>query len=191
MGGHPPGHHPLPPAIRRLLRLAAGGQLGLLAAVTPCLAGTYRWVDERGQVHYGDSMPPQYAGKSHTELNAQGRVIRRFQEEPASPEARDRRDREAARQAEADRSRQERQRRDRALLATYASVAEIDQAQARALAQEQALADSLQAMRRHSVTKADIAYLDQQVRLRQEAQEAIRKRFEADRARYLELTGRP
>jgi len=32
----------------------------------------YRWVDEKGVVHYGDNIPPQYATQDRTILNAQG-----------------------------------------------------------------------------------------------------------------------
>lgn len=32
----------------------------------------YRWVDDQGVVHYGDSIPPQYAEKEHALLNKQG-----------------------------------------------------------------------------------------------------------------------
>ena len=33
---------------------------------------TYRWVDDQGVVHYGDQIPPQYAGKDREIMNPQG-----------------------------------------------------------------------------------------------------------------------
>lgn len=33
---------------------------------------TYRWVDDQGVVHYGDTVPPQYAAKDRQIINAQG-----------------------------------------------------------------------------------------------------------------------
>jgi len=33
---------------------------------------TYRWVDDQGVVHYGDQIPPQYAGKEREVMNPQG-----------------------------------------------------------------------------------------------------------------------
>jgi hypothetical protein len=33
---------------------------------------TYRWVDDQGVIHYGDAIPPQYAGKNREIMNAQG-----------------------------------------------------------------------------------------------------------------------
>jgi antitoxin component of MazEF toxin-antitoxin module len=35
----------------------------------------YKWVDESGQVRYGDRIPPQYAKKNNETLNKQGVVI--------------------------------------------------------------------------------------------------------------------
>jgi hypothetical protein len=33
---------------------------------------TYRWVDDQGVVHYGDQIPPQYAGRDREVINPQG-----------------------------------------------------------------------------------------------------------------------
>ena len=35
----------------------------------------YKWVDDAGQVRYGDRIPPQYAKKSNKTLNEQGIVV--------------------------------------------------------------------------------------------------------------------
>ena len=37
---------------------------------------TYRWVDDQGVVHYGDTVPPQYAGKDREVLNSDGVPVR-------------------------------------------------------------------------------------------------------------------
>jgi hypothetical protein len=42
------------------------------AANNNSLGIAYRWVDDQGIVHYGDSIPPQYAEKEHALLNKQG-----------------------------------------------------------------------------------------------------------------------
>ncbi|MGB6605805.1 MAG: DUF4124 domain-containing protein [Steroidobacteraceae bacterium] len=51
----------------------------LVAAVTPAAppgqskgAVTYRWVDDQGVVHYGDTVPPQYAAKDREIINGDG-----------------------------------------------------------------------------------------------------------------------
>ncbi len=57
-------------------------KLLLINAVLSCLllssvarAGLNKWVDEKGQVHYGDRVPPEYRSKEHSELNTQGVVV--------------------------------------------------------------------------------------------------------------------
>lgn len=112
-------------------RLAAALLLGLATGL-PTWANTYRWVDERGRVHYSDR-PPLQAVEPDV-LDRQGRVLRR-----AQPPA-------AATPADAGRRDTLRERQDRALLSTYVDEAEIDIARERALAQEWAKQDSLKAL---------------------------------------------
>jgi hypothetical protein len=40
-------------------------------------AGMYRWVDEYGDVHYGDKVPAQYLKNEHEELNEQGTLVKK------------------------------------------------------------------------------------------------------------------
>lgn len=43
----------------------------------PCAyAGLNKWVDEKGQIHYGDRVPPKYLSKEHSQLNEQGITLR-------------------------------------------------------------------------------------------------------------------
>jgi predicted Zn-dependent peptidase len=183
MGRHPSRHHPLPRAIRRGLILAA------LVAAAPAWSATYRWVDEKGGVHYGDSIPPQYAGQGHAELNAQGRVTKEVEPAARSEAERARREQEAARKLDEERAARDRMRRDNALMASYDNVAAIEKARTRALDQELSLVDSLQAMRKHSGSKAQTEQIDAMIRDRQAAIETIKTKYDADKARYLELTG--
>jgi len=107
-----------------------------LWSIAPAWAETYRWVDERGRVHYSDTRPPH--GMEQTVLDKQGRVLRKLPRTGAVPEtAAD--DRVRARDLT-------RERQDLALLSTYVHEGEIDLARDRALAQEKARQDSLQAM---------------------------------------------
>ncbi len=85
----------------------------------------YRWVDEQGNVHYGDRVPSEYATRDRDVLNSQGIAVdseegQLTKEEQAAA---------AAAAAEAERIRQEeaeRQARDATLLNTYLSVQEIE-----------------------------------------------------------------
>lgn len=88
------------------------------AAAAPSKSVTYRWVDDQGIVHYGDHVPPQYAQKEHTELNAEGVELKRLDAEK-SPE-----------QQASDARKQEvvlrQKQHDSFLLTTYTSVADIE-----------------------------------------------------------------
>jgi Domain of unknown function (DUF4124) len=78
----------------------------------------YKWVDEQGVTHYGDRIPPEYAGQEQHVMNSQGIEISRL-EAQKSPEAMAAEDQK---RAEAEQSKN----RDRNLLNTYASVQEIE-----------------------------------------------------------------
>jgi hypothetical protein len=85
----------------------------------------YKWVDEKGVVHYGDAVPPQYADQDKTILNSQGvpvgSIAGKRTPEQLAAEAEKRKAEEQARET-AQQSRQ----RDKNLLATYLSVEEIE-----------------------------------------------------------------
>ena len=87
-----------------------------------CWADTpaaYKWVDDQGVVHYGDSIPPQYAQKESTLLNKQGVPI--GHREGAKSAA------ELAVAADAEQQAARQKQRDSFLLATYTSVKDIEQ----------------------------------------------------------------
>ena len=63
---------------------------GLLVAGLASAAQVYRWVDENGEVHYSESLPPDYHDKDqgHDVLNQQGMVVeegRRLTPPPPAP----------------------------------------------------------------------------------------------------------
>ncbi|HEX2139246.1 MAG TPA: DUF4124 domain-containing protein [Woeseiaceae bacterium] len=80
----------------------------------------YRWVDEQGVVHYGDSVPAEYADADKQILNEHGITVDVVRGKKTEEELAEER-RLAEREAERERQR----RQDRALLATYLSVDEI------------------------------------------------------------------
>jgi Domain of unknown function (DUF4124) len=91
----------------------------LATAATAGGATTYKWVDDQGVVHYGDSIPPQYAQKESTLLNKEGvQVGHKDATKTAAQLAA-----EAAVEEQAARQKQ----RDSFLLATYTSVKDIEQ----------------------------------------------------------------
>lgn len=52
--------------------LAAGTALAAPGPQSGSGKATYRWVDDQGVVHYGDQIPPEYAGKDREIMNPQG-----------------------------------------------------------------------------------------------------------------------
>jgi hypothetical protein len=85
----------------------------------------YRWVDEHGVVHYGDRVPPEYAGSNRDVLNEQGVAVR-SERGPRSEMDRAEQARLEAEAAAEREARAEVARRDRMLLETYLSVADIE-----------------------------------------------------------------
>ena len=91
---------------------------GIAAAQTATL---YRWVDEEGVVHYGDSIPAKYAGLERQVVNEHGITVGVIQAKKTEEElAEDARLEELRTEAEQQR------RRDQALLATYLTIDEIE-----------------------------------------------------------------
>lgn len=177
----------------------------------------YRWVDKNGQVHYGDSVPAEYAEQDREVLNRQGVPVGR-EEGTITPEE------AAAKAAEEKAAREEQKRklRDRVLLQTYQSVQELetlrdarlDLVDAQLTIQEQSLSN-LRAQRAQIERMAaryapinkdsnaaplpdelaldlersatDIVTQEGNLQKRREERESIRQNFEADIKRYREL----
>lgn len=92
------------------------------------IAGLYRWVDENGETHYGDSIPPEYIKKEHRELNQQGITVNKVSRSKSAEELKAEREKvaEEARIAEeAANQRAEKNSRDRLLLETYLTEQDI------------------------------------------------------------------
>ena len=105
--------------------------LCLVWAVAATAAGpkkqstTYKWVDENGNVHYGDHVPPQYVDRDRDLLNDQG-VLVGSEEGVKTAEELAEEARVAALQEELRAQKLAEARRDRVLLETYLSVEEIE-----------------------------------------------------------------
>jgi len=78
----------------------------------------YKWKDENGVIHYGDSVPAEYSQREQSKLNSQGLEVSKRQAEMSPKEAAD----YAAKQKEEARRKQH----DMFLISTYPSVKEIE-----------------------------------------------------------------
>jgi hypothetical protein len=79
---------------------------------------TYKWVDEQGVTHYGDSVPAEYSQREQRVLNSHGVEVQKKQAEMSPAEAAA----YTAKQKEEARRRQH----DMFLVSTYSSVADIE-----------------------------------------------------------------
>ena len=118
--------------IRRIAMASAAAGVVALSTLGAAHAATYKWVDEKGVVHYTDKMPPDQVDKATTELSKQGITVNKTDKAP-TPEQRRAKEQEAERAKEAAKAQEETTRRDRALVASYTSEAEIDLARNRSL----------------------------------------------------------
>lgn len=165
-----------------------------------------KWKDEKGVTHYGDSIPPQYANRDNSLMNKQGITVQ--QNKPNVPHDKG-----------AELAKLEQDKKDRALLGTFTNADEIDLTRDRNLEPELLILKNLQQDRAiaqarvdksnakaapfvktkkpvpaniSSELKADkdaLAKIDLRINERQKSIDAIRKRFEEDKKRYLTLRG--
>jgi hypothetical protein len=125
-----------------------------MLAAFPAWAKTYKWVDEHGVTHYGDSIPAQYAGSGKSELSSKGLVIKKTA--PAiTPEERKGMEETAAQQKVEAQQKLEQSRKDTALLDTYTSEQEIDLSRDRNLQQEDVVVQTLQMQIKSAQKKLD------------------------------------
>lgn len=202
--------------MNRLLMIILVG----LAFSLPAQATMYKWVDDKGKVHYGDTIPPEYADQGNTQLDKRGQVVKKTDAALTPAQIKDRDDAEArAKQEKIDQM--EVQRRDKALLATYTELREIDSSLQRNLGaidvqiksnelrikSAQGRLDGLKkqeagfAQRNKPVppdvanaiksTEGEITQIRASIAKLEQEKTALRQRYAADKARFRELKGMP
>jgi hypothetical protein len=118
------------------IRLLRASTVGFIAAAVfaPAVwgAGTYKWTDDQGVVHYSDKAPPEMPTKGATVLDKQARAVKKI-DPPLSPEETKAKADEAERTRALAKTHDEQARKDRALMQSYTSENEIDLARNRAL----------------------------------------------------------
>ncbi len=199
--------------MRKLIFMAVA-----LLLASPVQAKIYKWVDDKGVTHFGDSIPPQYADRPRSELNDDGQVVKKISG-PLTPEQLKAKQDEEAKQKQAQQAAAEQKRHDQALLNGYSNAQEIDLARDRNLQQVDLAIGSIQTRMKsvqmrlddynkqagrftqaHKPVPADLQtdlkdtqteMQNLQVMLKQKTKdkEDIRARYAKDKQRYLELTG--
>ena len=198
-----------------------GVLIALVVGVTfslPVAAKLYKWVDEKGVTHYGETIPPEHANKDRVELNKSGRAVKKIEiPTPAERQAKEQAD---AKKANDDKAALEKKRHDLTLTSTYSNVKEIDLARNRSLQQVNARInnnnsqlkianDNLLGLKNESEaytkvnkpipaslqedleeSQARVDKLQQNLEKSLAEKAAVETRYDADKARYQELTGR-
>lgn len=183
----------------------------------PAAAKLYKWVDGQGVTHYGEVIPPEFSNNDRSELTPAGREINK--REKLTPEQEKAKAEELSKKRVEEEAALEQKRRDKALLNTFSNVGEIEASKVRNLQQIEGMlnsttmqlkitqkkqqelqleADAITAAGKklHPSLRADMK--DTQTRLSKLQQDieklkadkvSIETHFEADKARYLLLTG--
>jgi len=174
-------------------------------------AKLYKWVDNNGTTHYGETIPPEYANKDAVKLE-KGRIEKREDKSKANQKS-------AEKDPAAEKARIEAERHDNSLIMTYSSEKEIDLARDRNLQQVEARTGSfttlLKSAQENEVAlqkeaegltkqgrkipksleedlveaKARIIKLQGDLDNSLKENEAVKARYEADKVRYRELKG--
>jgi hypothetical protein len=179
-------------------------------------AETYRCIAKDGKRYYGSLIPAECQGRPVELLSAQGVVVRRIDPEGAEKERLAKEASEARKRQEESAAR-ETARRNQALLATYTSEKDIDDARARALAENtkatqlvESRLDSLRNQRAGyekdlesykgkgeapailrenlKVVEADLQAQQQLLDVKKREVEAINARYDDDKKRYSALS---
>ncbi len=181
-------------------------------------ARSYKWVDKNGVTHYGDMVPPEYAAQGRSELNSQGVEVKQYPRQLSAEEAElaQRREAEEARRKQRDsfllttytRVSDIEQLRDERLSLIDG---QMDIARGSIDVTEQRLTELKQRMRgfrpysnNASARRMPDQLIDEVVRTlkerdslreglksREQEKATLRSQFDADIARYRELTTRP
>jgi hypothetical protein len=188
----------------------------LIVAACPAHAKMYRWVDAQGNVQYSDTLPPASAGRGNAEISKTGQTVRKT-ESAEEKRARLAREADAALQKKAA---DEQARKDRALLSTYTTEQEIDLSRQRALEHHMLIIKSAQSMlkplaqgvdeldrkiraakaagkpvhplvqQQYDAKLAEAAENQRVIKANEDAMIEVRARYEADKLRFRELTGK-
>jgi hypothetical protein len=186
------------------------------AHADPAQAHSYRCVGKDGKRYYGSTIPRECYGLPVEQLNAQGMLVKRV--DPVAEE-KQRLAKEAAeaRKREQEAAAREAARRNQALLATYTSEKDIDEARARALADNTKATRDVEARideirKRHSAyekelssykgkgeppaklredlhsAESELKVHEQLLEAKKREVEAINTRYDEDKKRYAQIT---
>jgi len=170
----------------------------LIAPLAALAQNTYRCTAKDGKKYYGQSVPAQCVGVVIEELSPSGTVLKRVGPQATTDDRAKKEAEEAERQKQALLAK-EQSRRDQALLATYGSEKDVEDMRRRALEDNQRFADQIQAKiagLKERASKGDasasneLAMQETLLDSKKKEAQAINNKYDDDRKRYLQLTGK-
>jgi len=96
-------------------------------------AKIFKWVDEKGVTHYGETIPLEYKNQASTEMSKHGLTVRKVEAVNSGLEQKKAAEEKAIKEREEKQRAFEQRRRDMALMNTYTSAREIDEHRERTL----------------------------------------------------------
>lgn len=208
---HPLRHYYLP-CLLLLPALLSGGE-ALAERI-------FKWVDENGEIQYGDRVPPKYASKERSLINDQGQTVKVY-EAAKTPEQKAEAQSLARQQAEQKKLAEQQAVRDHSLLSTYSSEEDMLAARDNKIASMETLIqltntrlDSMQQrlteltndaaefersgkklpeglVNQMKNTKEQIRQNEEFVKNKEKEKVQFAQKFDADIKRYRELTAKP
>lgn len=190
--------------------------IALLAGLVfslPVAAKMYKWVDDKGTTHYGETIPAEYANKDRQILDKSGAVTKKV--DVLTPEERRAQEAESAKSHSDEAASRAQKLHDKSLTDTYSSVNEIDLSRSRNIQQVESRINSINSqLKSANATLSDLQKgaastggkksLPEEIKAAQERvthlqqdldkfkaeKLAVEARYDADKARYKELTGK-
>jgi Domain of unknown function (DUF4124) len=208
---HPLRHYCLP-CLLLLPALLSGGEA--------FAERIFKWVDENGEIQYGDRVPPKYASKERSLINDQGQTVKVY-EAAKTPEQKAEAQALARQQAEQKKLAEQQAVRDHSLLSTYSSEEDMLSARDNKIASMETLIqltntrlDSMQQrlneltsdaaefersgkklpeglVNQMKNTKEQIRQNEEFVKNKEKEKDQFAQKFDADIKRYRELTAKP
>lgn len=208
-----------------MTKTTAGFQSGLLITLLaglvfslPAAAKMYKWVDDKGTTHYGETIPPEYANKDRQLLNKSGVVVKT--QDILTPDERRAKEAESVKIQAEEATIRDQRLHDKSLTDTYSSVGEIELSRSRNLQQVDARINSINSQLKMAnanllglqkdaenrsksggkvpvslqedikVAQDRVSILMQDLEKYKAEKQAVDARYNADKARYKELTGK-
>lgn len=164
-----------------------------LSICTPAQAELKKWVDEKGQIHYGDKVPSRYLRKEHQIMNKEGVIVETVPAAKTEAQLKEERRQAKIAKIKAEKKRQQ-DFRDRVLLDTYTTERDLLKAREERLGTFNSLIDltrtiiksNKEQLERLLTRKAEFERFQKELPIHMKKQETILRQQIIDNKSYVE-----